>query len=101
MRAVGVQPLMNRGQHRISLRQHLSVVEAQHGEAGLLQNRGAPGIGGRDFGLEVLPTIEFDDQQRFEAREVCEKRTDRVLAAELEARGHKQMYWVAEESQGR
>jgi len=54
-------------------------------EAEGLQHGGPLGIGPHRSWVEVLPTVELDDQLGFDTREVREEATDRVLTAELAA----------------
>ena len=85
MRVFGAQPVQNDLKHRLSLDQHLPIVEPQHMKPGRVQVCRPPRIGLHRFGLVVLPAIELDDELGFNAGKVGEVATYRMLAPELEA----------------
>ena len=85
VRVVKVEPLLDHFKHGLGLGQGLAIVEAQYGESMLRQRRAAAHIPFGSFGLDVPPTIEFDDRTGFDAGEVGEERPQRNLAAELPA----------------
>ena len=78
-----LKPVEDRLQYAVSLGKRLTISESQDSEAECIQYRRALRISRNGLRLEVLPTIQFDDQLRFNAREVGKVRTDGALPAEL------------------
>ena len=85
MRVIRAQPLVNHAQNVFGLFEHLSVVESQNMPTVASQSLCAFCISLRCFRLEVLATIELDNEHRLIASEVGEVRGDRMLTAELVA----------------
>ncbi|HZC47018.1 MAG TPA: hypothetical protein VE243_11120 [Candidatus Acidoferrum sp.] len=67
----------------IGLRNDLMVPESQHRVSLADKKRSAPFVAVGFVG--VLRTVDLDNQPRFQAEEVCEKRSDRLLSAEPES----------------
>jgi hypothetical protein len=85
VRVAGLQPHQDGRKDCRCFKQHLPIVEAHHFKASLLKCSSPPAVLFRSFRLEVLPTVEFDDQAIFKASEIGKVGSDRVLPAELEA----------------
>jgi hypothetical protein len=81
----GLESIQDGLQDSIGLQQNLPVVEAHHVKACAFQHRCTPPVLLCSFRLEVLATIDLDDQLGFEAGEVGEEWSDGMLSAELEA----------------
>ena len=69
--------------YQVDISQDLIIPKAQDAKASVRQVRGSLFIL-RDL-LRVLSAVEFDHQQLFEAAEVNDIRSDRILAAKLDA----------------
>ena len=80
---MGLKPIVNGAQHSIGLKQDIAIVETQNVEARRVQRRRAPSIGSNRIRVEVLTTVEFDNQASFNACEVSEVAVDRMLSTKL------------------
>jgi hypothetical protein len=85
VRAVARKPLMNGLQNTGALDQNLAIVEAQNGETELTEFICSLGIGVDMGRFEVLAAVNFHNQLRFDANEVCEIGTNGMLATEFVA----------------
>jgi hypothetical protein len=85
VRVVAVQPLQNLRQDSVPFGQRFTVSETKNLVTELVQLGGAPEVCCHHFRREVLASVEFDDQHRFDTSEVCEVPTDRTLATNLVA----------------
>ena len=85
VRVLATQPLQDRCQHTLAFGQRLPIVESHDVESVGVQRASALRIRRDRFILEVLPAIQLDDQHRFDAGEVCEASTDRMLTTKLVA----------------
>jgi len=72
-------------QHRLGLKQRLSIGEAHHVEAMRVHRSRASIVSGRAFREEVLAAIQLDDEIRFNASEVSDMPSNRMLASKLVA----------------
>ncbi len=84
-RHIGLQPIEDAQQHRLTLHQHLAVGKAQYVIAQRIEFNGAALVGSHALIAEMLTAIKFDDQQGLKAREVGDIPTHRVLTPELAA----------------
>jgi hypothetical protein len=85
VRVMRDKPLVNGVQHRVCFNQHLAIGKAQHMEALRRKQRRSSCMGQFSPFVEVLSTIQLDNQIRFDTREVGEESADGVLSAELVA----------------
>ncbi len=80
-----MQPAQYLSQDSLAFCQDFAIREAQNLITAAVQFLSSNAIGHHRFRLEMLPTVEFDNQHRFDTGEVREVRTDRPLATEFVA----------------
>ena len=78
-----MQPLPNRLEDTIEVIEHLVVPESQHAKPCLLQKRRAYSVGLDIF--RVLAAVQLDNEPSFQADEIHDVVTERVLAPEFAA----------------
>jgi hypothetical protein len=80
---MGRQPIEDVIQNPIRFDQRLAIVEAQYLKAQLIHLGSAMRVAAHRSLIEMLPTIEFDNEPTFDASEIGEVPADRMLPAEL------------------